>query len=109
MTTHVVNKEKPHDFTVRMEMDSYSDGVLNQKVGVFVTEYARTGEELTVKQMAFTRDGVPPMIEGAIKAFDNMSQPFQQAGMAKMLQDFEEQTGMTFGEDGQIKPKGGKK
>ena len=105
----IENKDKPHHFTVRLEMDSVSEGVLNQRVALEITEFAKTGQELTVKNMAFAREGIPEMVGGAIGAFDKMSAPFQQAGMVQLLEEFEAQTGMTFGEDGKVKKKNARK
>jgi hypothetical protein len=72
--------KKPHHFEI--VMNSYSDGVLNQEV--IVREYANTAGELTVKQMAMTKDVIPIIVE----SFDKMSMPFQEQGMAELGEVF---------------------
>ena len=73
--------DKKHYFEV--VMNSYSDGVLNQEVAI--REYAATGAELTVKQMAVTKKVIPVLVA----AFDEMSMPYQEAGLAEMAEAFE--------------------
>jgi len=77
--------EKPHYFEV--VMNSYSDGVLNQVVQI--REYAATGGELTLKQMAFTKDVIPAMVQ----SFDNMSQAWQEQGLTEAAEAFEKSVG----------------
>jgi hypothetical protein len=74
-----VNPDKPHHFEI--VMNSYSDGVLNQEV--IVREYAKTGPQLTLKQMAMTRDVIPAIVA----SFDAMSKPFQEIGVAEFAAD----------------------
>jgi hypothetical protein len=78
---NIMSEQKKHYFEV--VMNSYSDGVLNQEV--IVREYAKTGEELTVKNMKMARDVIPAVV----KSFDEMSQPVQEAGMQQMMAEFE--------------------
>ena len=75
-------EKKPHYFEV--VMNSVSEGVLNQEV-ILVREYAKTGAELTAKQMQFTRSATVPIVEACVKAFDEMSMPYQELGMAEMI------------------------
>jgi len=77
--------EKPHYFEITM--NSYSDGVLNQVV--HIREYASTGGELTLKQMAFTKDVIPAIVD----SFDKMSGPWQEQGLKEAGEVFEKATG----------------
>jgi hypothetical protein len=72
-----VNPDKPHHFEI--VMNSYSDGVLNQEV--IVREYAKTGAQLTAKQMAMTKDVIPAIVA----SFDTLSKPYQELGAAEMI------------------------
>jgi len=78
-------EEKPHFFEVTM--NSYSDGVLNQVV--HIREYAATGGELTLKQMKFTKDVIPAIVQ----SFDEMSAPWQEQGLLEAGEIFEKATG----------------
>ena len=82
------NPNKPHHFEI--VMNSYSEGVLNQEV--IVREYATTGAELTLKQMAMTKDVIPKIVE----SFDNMSMPFQEQGLVEAAATYEKATGKKF-------------
>ena len=78
-------KKKPHHFEI--VMNSYSDGALNQEV--IVREYANTPGELTLKQMAMTKDVIPKIVE----SFDKMSMPWQEQGMAEAGEVFAQGNG----------------
>ena len=82
------NPNKPHHFEI--VMNSYSEGVLNQEV--IVREYATTVAELTLKQMAMTKDVIPKIVE----SFDNMSMPFQEQGLVEAAATYEKATGKKF-------------
>lgn len=75
------NEDKPHYF--ELVMNSYSEGVLNQEV-VIVREYAKTGAQLTAKQMAFSREASVPITKAVVDAMDKMSMPYQEIGIQEM-------------------------
>lgn len=79
-------EQKPHYF--ELVMNSYSEGVLNQEV-VLVREYANTPGELVIKQMTFTKDAAPGIMEAVIKAMDNQSMPLQEQGLKELEESFE--------------------
>jgi len=84
---------KPHNFNIKLSMTSTSEDVTNQTVLLDVTEYATTGGELTLKQMTFTKEAIPKMIDAIIEAFDLMSQPWQEQGLKEAAEIFEKATG----------------
>jgi hypothetical protein len=82
--------KKPHFFDVVMNSTSeLAEGdvpgmpagvYLNQEV--IVREYAFTAAELTAKQMPFSMEVIPAIVG----AFDKLSKPFQEMGVAQMTE-----------------------
>ena len=79
--------KKPHYFEV--VMNSVSNGVLNQEV-IVVREYANTPGELTMKQMAFTKEATIPIAQAVVDAMDKLSAPIQELGMQELVGSMEE-------------------
>jgi len=84
---------KPHNFNIKLSMDSTSEDVTNQTVLLDLTEYASTGGELTLKQMTFTKEALPKILDAIIQAFDSMSQPWQEQGLKDAAEEFEKVNG----------------
>ena len=92
MSDEQVVLKKPHYFDVVMsstselaegDVEGFPAGIyLNQEV--IVREYAFTPSELTAKQMPFTKEVIPAMLN----AFDTMSGPLQEQGMLEMAEAF---------------------
>ena len=90
-------KKKPHFFDVVMnstseltpEEDPLGVGGIYLNQEVIVREYAFTPQELTAKQMPFSKE-VIPAITGA---FDTLSAPVQELGVQEMMENFEKLKG----------------
>jgi hypothetical protein len=80
--TPTEGEPKPHYF--ELVMNSYSNGVMNQEI-VILREYAPTPGQLVLKQMDFTRDAAPEIIDTVIKWCDKASKPYQEQGLAEVL------------------------
>ena len=77
-----LSEQKDHYFEVAMR--SYSNGVLNQEV-IIVREFAKTGAELTLKQMGYTKSAAVKIVQASIDAMDDLSGEYQKVGAAEII------------------------
>jgi len=78
-------QKKPHYFELVMNsVSTNEDGEyeLNQECIVF-REYAKTGGELTLKQMTFTKDAYADIAKVCVDAMDKQSAWWQAQGVAE--------------------------